>query len=67
MAELIDLIEKKPPSCQGCTPYFDEEKAKDMSVSEIKQNYPRFCGICSVCGFHGISYASYSHYIAGDW
>jgi hypothetical protein len=37
-------------------------------ASEIRRRWPRLHGNCPKgCGFHGIAYASYEHYIAGDW
>lgn len=36
--------------------------------SEIKKRWPRLSGLCPKgCGFNGIAYASYAHYIYGDW
>lgn len=46
---------------------FDEEASKAMSILEVRQAYPRLNGRCSKCGFFGIAYASYKHYVAGDW
>lgn len=47
---------------------FDEEKSKTMDEYGVRKNYPRLFGVCPKgCGFNGIGYASYSHYIAGDW
>jgi hypothetical protein len=56
----------KPPTCDhGVT--FDEEAAKDLSVAEIRKRWPRKWVDCAECGFRGIAYASYAHYIYGDW
>lgn len=49
------------------TPKFDEEKAQGLDSHEVKSRWPRFSGMCPDCGWHGIMYASYSHYIHGDW
>jgi len=47
---------------------FDYEKAKHMSSEEVRKNYPRQAGLCPLgCGYNGVSYASYEHYLAGDW
>jgi hypothetical protein len=50
---------------------FDEEEYKkhsNMSASEVRKRWPRGWGICPKgCGFNGIAYASFLHYIAGDW
>lgn len=37
-------------------------------AAEVRRRWPRLMGDCPKgCGFHGIAYASYFHYIAGDW
>jgi hypothetical protein len=50
---------------------FDEEEYKkvgNMSDTEVRKRWPRLMGACPKgCGFNGIGYASYLHYIAGDW
>lgn len=49
---------------------FDEELVKNstMSSREIKTKYPRLHGKCPLgCGYEGIAYASYAHYLYGDW
>lgn len=47
---------------------FDEDLSKGLSVQEVRQNWPRLCGLCPKgCGYNGIYYASYSHYVMGDW
>lgn len=36
--------------------------------SQIRKLWPRLNGTCPKgCGYHGIAYASYAHYIYGDW
>ena len=60
----------KKDDYNGCTHgvLFDEDAAKNMSVSEVQKAFPRGWGPCPLgCGFSGIAYASYSHYIYGDW
>jgi hypothetical protein len=48
--------------------FFDEELAKNMTVKEIRQMFPRLDGICPKgCGFDGFAYASYAHFVYGDW
>ena len=51
-------------------------KAKDVfemimgnpASDEIKRRWPRLSGPCPKgCGFNGIAYASWEHYISGDW
>ncbi len=40
----------------------------DPSCHEVRKRWPRLHGVCPLgCGFDGIAYASYSHYIYGDW
>jgi hypothetical protein len=49
---------------------FDEKKAKEqyMTSEEVRKRWPRLFGKCPKgCGFEGIGYASYAHYIYGDW
>lgn len=48
-------------------PTFDEDAAKDLGTEEIRKHWPRFFGKCPDCDFNGIMYASYAHYIFGDW
>lgn len=36
--------------------------------NQIRKLWPRLSGPCPKgCGFNGIAYASYAHYIYGDW
>ena len=47
---------------------FDEEAAKGLSASEVKKRWPRLSATCPKgCGYNGIYYASYMHYLSGDW
>lgn len=63
----------KPGDNEPCThrrlplPIFDEKKARRMTRAEIKRNYPRTAAVCPDCGNTVVLYASYVHYIAGDW
>lgn len=45
---------------------FDLGAAAKMPKHAVRAKWPRFEGVCS-CGYKGIAYASYAHYIAGDW
>lgn len=58
---------QSPPSCDhGVT--FNEKETKNLSVQQIRKRWPRLMGACPKgCGFNGIGYASYAHYICGDW
>jgi hypothetical protein len=47
-------------SCRG--------KTTPMTTAEIRARWPRLDGPCPLgCGFSGIAYASYVHYLYGDW
>lgn len=38
------------------------------AASVIRKKWPRLMGKCPLgCGYVGIAYASYEHYIMGDW
>lgn len=50
-----------------CTPEFDLEMAKGMTSDEVRQRFPRFNGRCPECGSQMIIYASFEHYLSGDW
>jgi hypothetical protein len=65
-AQLIK-VEQSNDCDHGVT--FDEEDAKKIGDShEIRKKYPRGYGLCPKgCGYNGIAYASYMHYIMGDY
>lgn len=47
---------------------FDYETAKNLDANQVRKRWPRLMGPCPKgCGFDGIGYASYAHYICGDW
>jgi len=49
---------------------FDEERARaeNLGAADTRRLYPRLFGPCPKgCGFNGIAYASYLHYLWGDW
>jgi hypothetical protein len=48
---------------------FDGQRVmeENMTSAQVRQLYPRFCGACSSCGYTGIAYASFEHYVYGDW
>ena len=46
---------------------FDAEKAKGMDSIAVRVAFPRFYGKCPDCGETMIGYASFEHFIAGDW
>jgi hypothetical protein len=51
---------------------FDEAAARELAAAqasvEVRKRWPRLRGECPKgCGFRGIAYASYAHYLMGDW
>jgi hypothetical protein len=48
-------------------PLFDSKAAKNMTASEVRKFFPRGNYNCPVCKQSVINYASFQHYIAGDW
>lgn len=60
-------------SCEHlkCEVSFDEEEAKRLgdaaTTEEVRKRWPRFMGECPDCKSQLIKYASYAHYIYGDW
>lgn len=47
---------------------FDLEAAKGLDAHEVRRRWPRGFGECPLgCGYSGIAYASYMHYLYGDW
>lgn len=67
-----DQIKVPQSQCEHTkhVPQYDHaEMRKDgrLSVEEFRAKYPRYQGICEDCGAQVICYASYTHYIMGDW
>lgn len=48
-------------------PAFDEKAAAGMSSREVKERWPRTVETCPDCNLTMTMYASFTHYIAGDW
>ena len=48
-------------------PIFDKEAAKGLDSWQVRERWPRFNGPCPDCGSRVIGYASFEHYLAGDW
>lgn len=63
----VEYEKAKQDACDH-NPAFDEEAAlKIADPWEVRRRWPRFSGECTKCGFNGVAYASFVHYIAGDW
>jgi hypothetical protein len=58
---------RDPPECDhGVT--FDEVAARGLDAHEVRKRWPRLGGNCKLgCGYNGIYYASFMHYLMGDW
>ena len=62
----MDLEHDEVPCSHGV--FCDELDAKSLSTDEVRKRYPRLSGLCPKgCGFNGIAYASFMHYLLGDW
>lgn len=59
---------KAPEHCDhaAAAPEFDAEAAEGLSAYEVRLRWPRGSR-CPTCGQTGIFYASFEHYLAGDW
>lgn len=61
--------------CREHVPLFDEAGFSGLCEAlegealtlAVRSMWPRFEGVCESCGYRGISYASFEHYVAGDW
>ena len=51
---------------EGAAPAFDAEKAAGLDAHDVRRLWPRVTSVCR-CGSSTIRYASYRHYLAGDW
>lgn len=61
-------LEAKPQDLCDHGVTFDQQESTGLSSFEIKKRWPRLYGRCPKnCGYNGIAYASYMHYLAGDW
>lgn len=63
---------ERPTQRGGCEhpktiPAFDAAAALGLSSREVKRKWPRFFGNCPDCGEQVIGYASFEHYLSGDW
>ena len=68
VVEALDKIAKERHSECDHGVSFDSDKSQNLSVAELRKAYPRLMGLCPKgCGYNGIAYASFKHYIMGDW
>lgn len=50
------------------TPKFSlEALGEDTSSHAVRKMFPRFMGNCTECGQLAIVYASFEHFLMGDW
>ena len=62
---LVLINGEKSPCNHGIT--FDDS-GLNMDAGEVRRKWPRLFGPCPLgCGYNGIYYASWGHFIAGDW
>lgn len=47
-------------------PVFDASKSAGLDASSVREMFPRVTSVCR-CGTSTIRYASFHHYLAGDW
>ena len=52
---------------EAAIPAFDEEASKGMHEDEVRIRWPRGHWSCPDCDHHGTVYASFLHYLRGDW
>jgi len=59
----------EPDGCkhEAVLPQFDWETAQTMTPTEVRKKFPRFHGVCPGCNEQVVVYASYEHYLSGDW
>lgn len=62
--------DNKPMLCECGLPLpvvpFDSDKVRGLTPREVRQLFPRLNHTCE-CGHRTIMYASYEHYLAGDY
>lgn len=47
---------------------FDPNAAQHLAAADVRRHWPRLDGECKKgCGYVGIYYASFAHYVYGDW
>lgn len=58
------------PTCKHphlTVPVFDEVTAHGLTPDEVRKRWPRSDTECPDCGSMVIGYASFAHFVAGDW
>ena len=48
-------------------PRFNYDEVKGMTADEVRRRFPRHMSHCVKCGSDTIRYASFIHYMCGDW
>jgi len=46
---------------------FDPIAAKGLTADEVRKRWPRLALTCPDCGMEMCCYASFEHYVSGDW
>lgn len=68
MVQSMEADQRPPPEKECDHGVTFDRKAIGLSAPEIRKLHPRLVGACPRgCGYQGIAYASWEHYIAGDW
>lgn len=60
----------EPGKCQfkkEDLPIFKQEECNGLSTSEVREKFPRKWLNCTKCHQPTLHYASFEHYIYGDW
>ena len=68
MSEPLSIVaaSKRPLCDHGVA--FDEDAAKNLGANVVRRRWPRLDGSCpKACGYIGVAYASFAHYVMGDW
>lgn len=63
-------LETFDPTCKHprlTIPIFDEVTAHGLTPDEVRERWPRSDEECPDCGSMVIGYASFIHFVAGDW
>ncbi len=64
-----EMISESSVECDHAAvmPTVTDDELNGLSVDEVRERHPRFMGECPECGMALIAYASFRHYLAGDW